>query len=364
MPQPSYCRNRDYTNDFNWTYELKTDVYRCYIEARNDKSNGYMKRLKNLWDKMHPEYNFLSEKNLRDKASRVHKNNVVIDTEYRETSTSITRNDNRCIDTDNGNNYGNIVPNENIVPDEVIAENIPNENLNDEQLQLVEKLKPSFNSNFETFKLQTIEERVYTTKINKKIPTDYLKAINTVACEYLTSIDNITFWDINVSIYTTAVTIKQELNDLKEINRNINSKNTSPRWTIKFEDSINRMRKEIGQIHTLINSKKSNTFTAHQLSVKHKCQKKYGNTKTRTLEYKLALLKHDLKATCTKFKYIKRKYQRKTINRSFSKDPKGVYRNFRGTKINLRTYRARMKLNRSGKVFGVKMLHLIKMLPG
>ena len=107
----------------------------------------------------------------------------------------------------------------------------------------MEKLKPSFNSNFETFKLQTTEERVYTTKINKKIPTDYLKAINTVTREYLTSIDNITFWDINVSIYTTAVTIKQELNNLKEINRNINAKNTSPRWMIKFEDSINRSRK-------------------------------------------------------------------------------------------------------------------------
>ena len=86
------------------------------------------------------ENNFLSEKNLRDQASRVHKNNVVMDTEYRETSTSITRNDNRCTVTDNGNNYRSIVPNENIVSDDVIAENIPNENLNDEQLQLVKTI--------------------------------------------------------------------------------------------------------------------------------------------------------------------------------------------------------------------------------
>ena len=50
MPQASYRRNRDYTNDFNWTYELKTDVHRCYVEARNDKSIVYMKRLKNLWE--------------------------------------------------------------------------------------------------------------------------------------------------------------------------------------------------------------------------------------------------------------------------------------------------------------------------
>ena len=101
---------------------------------------------------------------------------------------------------------------------------------------------------------------------------------------------------------------------------------------IKFEDSINRMRKEIGQIHTLINCKKSNTFTAH---LKNKFQKKYGNTKTRTREYKLALLKHDLKAACAKFKYIRRKHQCRTINKTFSKDPKGVYRNFRGTRINV-----------------------------
>ena len=147
------------------------------------------------------------------------------------------------------------------------------------------------------------------------------------------NIDNITFSDKNVCIYTTAVTIKQELNDLKEINRNINAKKFSPQWMIKFEDSINRMRKDVGQIHTLINCKKSNTFTTHQLSLKNKFQKKYGNTKTCTLEYKLVLLKHNLKSICTKFKYSKRKYQRKTFNRSFSKDPIGVYRKFRGTKI-------------------------------
>ena len=97
---------------------------------------------------------------------------------------------------------------------------------------------------------------------------------------------------------------------------------------IKFEDFINCMRKEIGQIHTLISCKKPNTFTAHQLSLKSKFQEKYGNTRTPILEYKLALLKLDLKASCTK-------HQSKTINKFFSKDPKGVYRNFRGTKISV-----------------------------
>ena len=101
------------------------------------------------------------------------------------------------------------------------------------------------------------------------------------------------------------------------------------------------MYEKRGQIHTLINCKKSNTFTANQLNLKNKFQKKYGITETRTLEYKLTLLKNDLRATCTKFKYIKRKHQRKTINKTFSKDTKGVYRNFRGTKINVENLRSK-----------------------
>ena len=37
-----------------------------------------------------------------------------MDTEYREASTSITKNDNLCTVTGNRNNYRNINPNENI----------------------------------------------------------------------------------------------------------------------------------------------------------------------------------------------------------------------------------------------------------
>ena len=39
--------------------------------------------MKNLWDEIHPELNFFSAKNLRDQASRVEKNRVVMETEYR-----------------------------------------------------------------------------------------------------------------------------------------------------------------------------------------------------------------------------------------------------------------------------------------
>ena len=41
-----------------------------------------MKRLKEKWNEIHPEYSFLTDKNLRDQASRIEKNKDIMDTEY------------------------------------------------------------------------------------------------------------------------------------------------------------------------------------------------------------------------------------------------------------------------------------------
>ena len=79
----SYRRNRNYKNQFKWTYELNEDLYKCYPKAKSDPKIGYMNRMKNLWDEIHPELSFFSAKNLRDQASRVEKNKVVMETEYR-----------------------------------------------------------------------------------------------------------------------------------------------------------------------------------------------------------------------------------------------------------------------------------------
>ena len=79
---PSYRRNRDYSSQFKWTEELKQDVFRCYKEAKSDPKIGYMKRMKKLWDNIHPELNYFSDKNLRDIASRVEKEHIVMETEY------------------------------------------------------------------------------------------------------------------------------------------------------------------------------------------------------------------------------------------------------------------------------------------
>ena len=64
-----------------------------------------MKRLKKYWDELHPELNFLSNKNLRDQASDIEKNKVVMATEYETVATNIvenvTPNEDNCLENNN-----------------------------------------------------------------------------------------------------------------------------------------------------------------------------------------------------------------------------------------------------------------------
>ena len=66
------------------------------MKAKSDPKIGYMNRMKNLWDELHPELTFFSAKNLGDQASRVEKNRVVMETEYR-----IDKNQNNSINVNN-----------------------------------------------------------------------------------------------------------------------------------------------------------------------------------------------------------------------------------------------------------------------
>ena len=85
--------NGDYSRQFDWTYDLKRDVFNCYIKARENKSIGYMKRLNSYWDKVHPGFASLSDKNFRDVASRIETNRVSIDTEFHNSISIATETD-------------------------------------------------------------------------------------------------------------------------------------------------------------------------------------------------------------------------------------------------------------------------------
>ena len=54
-------------------------------------------------------------------------------------------------------------------------------------------------------------------------------------------------------------------------------------------------------------------------------KKQFGNTKTRTLEYKLEVHKQKLRASSDKLKYQKTLHKRKVINRQFANNPRQVF---------------------------------------
>ena len=89
------------------------------------------------------------------------------------------------------------------------------------------------------------------------------------------------------------------------------------------------LRKKIGQLATLTNCKTTSNFTNHQKEIKKKCDKKYDNTRLTTFNFNLTLLKQELKATSTKLKWHKKKYERQVINTN----PKSVYHDFKGNNI-------------------------------
>ena len=78
------------------------EMYNCYLNAKENRKIGYMKRLKNYWDKLRLEFNFL--KNLRDQTSRMHKNKVVIETEYKtlqQVPAEMSINEDNCLENKN-----------------------------------------------------------------------------------------------------------------------------------------------------------------------------------------------------------------------------------------------------------------------
>ena len=327
-PKPSYRRNRDYSTHFNWTYDLKRDVYQCYLTAKEDPRIGYMKRMKVKWNEIPPEYSFLTDKNLGDQASRIEKNKNVMDTEY----VHIRSNDNsqvneptdstsNCFDTANNSNSGSYEePQTNLEP------------LTITQQEFFQTIKPLFERNDETINKQSTNERTFSTKIIKRPSDDVLKVIDRLAKRKLSQIENPNYLDINVLLYTAAVTTKEYLNDLSKKYTEKTPKAKMSQWITNIEDKIIRIRRTIGHLTTIISCKKTGIFTNHQKKLKEK-YKKYGNTKLHTLYFKLTVLKHNLLATSVRLNYQKKRFNQKIINRKFFTNPKAVYHDFKGKNI-------------------------------
>ena len=334
MPQKLSCKsNRDYSKHFNWSYKLKRDVYNCYLRARENPAVGYMKRFKSFWDEIYPELSFLSDKNLRDQASRIDKNKVVMETEYENINTpEITEN---YLLNNGNNNADNCL--DNIAVNDVSTDNnvvVDNPVLSEEQLKIVDLRDPFFKSNYEIIKVKNFDDRVHTTDVNKAISNGVLLAINTIANRHLLNISDLKFWEVNVTLYAAAVLAKQYTANLKQIEHKPIRKNSAPGWIKQLEHSIKFIQKEIAQLIIMIECKKTKTYSKHQLKLKQLFMKCHGDFRLQTLQFKLSILYQNLKAKSTKLEYNKRRIERKSINNKFRKNPKAVYRSMKGNNTN------------------------------
>ena len=77
----SYRRDRDYSKQFKWTYELNKDLYNCYTKARENPKKGYMKRMKVLWDGLHPEISYFNGKYLRQQSVYITQRGYILETQ-------------------------------------------------------------------------------------------------------------------------------------------------------------------------------------------------------------------------------------------------------------------------------------------
>ena len=136
-------------------------------------------------------------------------------------------------------------------------------------------------------------------------------------------------------MYTAAITIKQHLNDVREV-KTEQGKSTEPNWISNLKSKIDSIRRKIAHIEQILTCKEKGSFTKRQLNIEKQLKHRYQNTKAVTLRYKLQNLKQDLKATSEKLKYQKRIHDRKVINRKFAINPKGVYRSMKQDNINIK----------------------------
>ena len=226
---------------------------------------------------------------------------------------------------------------------------------------LKEKLKNIFDRNYQYYIKRELKDRVIPTKTNKKVELNILKNANEITSTHLQSIENISLREINCTIYSIAISCKEIMDDITTPKQeNTNRKQEKPKWIVNLENNIERIRTEIAHIQVIINCKKKGKFTKRQNTILHRLTKKYGNTKMRTLETKLALLKHGLRSKSEKLKHEKKISERKPINNRLFKSPKSTDQLKEITSL-LKNCQKRKCLKIFGKIFcKMKQVLMIK----
>ena len=172
-----------------------------------------MKRLKEMWDKEHPQLSHMTAKHLAVQVDRVIKKKLIRETGYIEQDATL-----EC-ETSNhqeNTNEREIQTEPDEEPTSPLRQARP-ENRDTPQMEIDQNLYNDITSewktNFDKFYTQDIKERTYQTRIDRTINANNLTAMNKVLGEQLGVIsdnDNgLSLWDLDVAYYAAAITLLQ-----------------------------------------------------------------------------------------------------------------------------------------------------------
>ena len=167
----SYRRDRDYSKQFKWTYELNKDLYNYYTRARENPKKGYTKRMKVLWDDLHPELSYFNGKYLRQQSIYITQRSYILETraENDEETNVIAQNPFGPSTAENGNITV-------MISTPSHAENVYETVRTIDNKELYDTLRRSFEANYKVY--ESIEmERTDLTTVRKKFNEEELLLI-------------------------------------------------------------------------------------------------------------------------------------------------------------------------------------------
>ena len=104
-----------------------------------------------------------------------------------------------------------------------------------------ESLNIVFKSNFHYYVHKDTKERTVPMKSKKKIDQNVINIANEIIDTHLNSLETLTQWGINCTLYCIAISCKEVFNDISTPEQQ-NKTFDRPKWFVNLEKNIERLR--------------------------------------------------------------------------------------------------------------------------
>ena len=189
--------------------------------------------------------------------------------------------------------------------------------------------------NYEKYKDLELIDRNFSTKVNCKIDPKSIDTLNEVIFEFQNTLSRLSFWELNVVHYASAIILIQRHGKLNE--RKPVIKPVKRGWETELGNQINAIRRKMSHVTLIMNFPSDHILNKKQKAIAVKVKKYCGNLEHDSLISKLTLLNHELKVRNTKLKDMRIKAERSRINHQFVNNQKQVYRQWKSRQVEITT---------------------------